>query len=122
MTTQPWKHIDTMGEPERRARFAERMQSAREEIAAAAAAPESAGLPEHTITVEARADWGDDDHMVDLLHAMDARPDLFGRAVGARVRMSVIGVTVTVRAKNEKVAQETATIALIDEMKALGLV
>ena len=75
-----------------------------------------------TITVEARADWGDDDHMVDLLHAMDARPDLFGRAVGARVRMSVIGVTVTVRAKNEKVAQETATIALIDEMKALGLV
>ena len=122
MTTQPWKHIDTMGEPERRARFAERMQSAREEIAAAAAAPESAGLPEHTITVEARADWGDDDHMVDLLHAMDARPDLFGRAVGARVRMSVIGVTVTVRAKTEKVAQETATIALIDEMKALGLV
>jgi hypothetical protein len=122
MTTQPWKRIDTMGEPERRARFAERMQSAREEIAAAAAAPESVGLPEHTITVEARAEWGDDDHMVDLLHAMDARPDLFGRAVGAKVRMSVIGVTVTVKAKNEKVAQETATIALIDEMKGLGLV
>ena len=121
MTTRPWKHIDTMGEPERRARFAERMQSAREEIAAAAG-PESAGLPEHTITVEARADWGDDDHMVNLLHAMDARPDLFGRAVGAKVRMSVIGVTVTVKAKTEKVAQETATIALIDEMKALGLV
>jgi hypothetical protein len=121
MTTQPWKRIETMGEPERRARFAERMQSAREEIAAAEGSA-TAGLPEHTITVEARAEWGDDDHMVDLLHAMDARPDLFGRAVGAEVRMSIIGVTVKVKAKTEKVAQEMATIALIDEMKALGLV
>ena len=51
MTTQPWKHIDTMGEPERRARFAERMQSAREEIAAAEGSG-AAVLPEHTITVE----------------------------------------------------------------------
>lgn len=121
MTTQPWKHIDTMGEPERRARFAERMQSAREEIAAAEGSA-TRGLPEHTITVEARAEWGEEDHMPDLLHAMDARADLFGRAVGARGRMSIIGVTVTVRAKTEKVAQEMATIALIDEMKGLGLV
>ena len=120
MTTQPWKRIDTMGEPERRARFAERMQSAREEIAAAESSG-APGLPEHTITVEARAEWGEEDHMTDLLDAMDARPDLFGRAVGARVR-TIIGVTVTVRAKTEKVAQETATIALIDEMKGLGLV
>jgi hypothetical protein len=120
MTTQPWKHIHKMGEPERRARFAERMQSAREEIAAAEGA-RAPGLPEHTITVEARAEWGEEDHMTDLLHAMDARPDLFGRAVGARVR-TIIGVTVTVRAKTEKVAQEMATIALIDEMKGLGLV
>ena len=120
MTTQQWKHIDKMGEPERRARFAERMQSAREEIAAAEGA-RAPGLPEHTITVEARAEWGEEDHMTDLLHAMDARPDLFGRAVGARVR-TIIGVTVTVRAKTEKVAQEMATIALIDEMKGLGLV
>jgi hypothetical protein len=121
MTTRPWKHIATMGEPERRARFAERMQSAREEVAAAEDSG-TRGLPEHTITVEARAEWGDDDHMGDLLHAMDARPDIFGRPVGAKVRMSVIGVTVTVKAKTEKVAQETATIALIDEMKGLGLV
>lgn len=121
MTVPVWKSIKTMGEPERRARFAERMQSAREEIAAAEGS-RSGGLPEHTITVEARAEWGDDDHMAELLHAMDARPDLFGRAVGAKGRMSVIGVTVTVRAKSEKVAQETATIALIDEMKGLGQV
>ena len=122
MTAPPaWKSITTMGEPERRARFAERMQSAREEIAAAEG-PDTDGLPEHTITVEARAEWGDDDHMVELLHAMDARPDLSGRAVGAEVRMCVIGVTVTVKAKTEKVAQEVATIALIDEMKGLGLV
>jgi hypothetical protein len=121
MATQPWKRIDTMGEPERRARFAERMQSAREQIAAAEG-PQTTGLPEHTITVEARADWGEDDHMVDLLHAMDARPDTFGRAVGAIVRKCVLGVTVKVKAKNEKAAQETATVALLDEMKELGLV
>jgi hypothetical protein len=121
MTAPAWKSIKTMGEPERRARFAERMQSAREEIAAAWG-PESAGLPEHTITVEARAEWGDDDHMVELLHAMDARPDLFGRAVGATVRRCVIGVTVKVKAKTEKAAQEMATLALLDEMKELGLV
>jgi hypothetical protein len=121
MTAPVWKGVTTMGEPERRARFAERMQSAREEIAAAARS-ESVGLPEHTITVEARADWGDDDHMVDLLHAMDERSDLLGRAVGAIVRRCVIGVTVTVKAKSEKAAQEVATLALLDEMKELGLV
>ena len=121
MTTPPWKRIETMGEPERRARFAERMQSAREEIAAAAG-PETEGLPEHTITVEARADWGEDDHTRELLRAMDARPDLFGRAVGGIVRKCVIGVTVRVKAKTEKAAQEMATLALLDEMKGLGLV
>jgi hypothetical protein len=121
MTTRPWKRIETMGEPERRARFAERMQSAREEIAAAEGRA-SVGLPEHTITVEARADWGEDDHMVDLLQAMDARPDLFGRAVGAIVRKCVIAVTVKVKAKTEKAAQEMATVALLDELKDLGLV
>ena len=121
MTAPVWKGVKTMGEPERRARFAERMQSAREQIAAAER-PESAGLPEHRITVEARAEWGDDDHMVELLHAMDARSDLFGPAVGATVRKCVIGVTVTVKAKTEKAAQETVTLALLDEMKGLGLV
>ena len=122
MTAPVWKGVKTMGEPERRARFAERMQAAREEIAAAEERPESVGLPEHTITVEARAEWGDDDHMVELLHAMDARSDLFGPAVGATVRKCVIGVTVRVKAKSEKVAQEMVTVALLDEMKGLGLV
>ena len=121
MTAPVWKGVKTMGEPERRARFAERMQAAREEIAAAEGTG-SVGLPEHTITVEARAEWGDDDHMVELLHAMDARSDLFGPAVGATVRKCVIGVTVRVKAKSEKVAQEMVTVALLDEMKGLGLV
>jgi hypothetical protein len=119
MSAGAGKDITTMGEAERRARFAERMQGAREAIAAES--PEPSGFPEHTITVEARAEW-QDDHLAELLEAMDARPELLGRAVGVNVRQRVIGVTVTVKAKTEKVAQEMATLALIDEMQGLGLV
>jgi hypothetical protein len=80
------------------------------------------GLAEHTVTVEVVAEWDDHERLAELLEALDAHPELLGPAVGAELRQRVIGVTVTVEAKNEEAAQEIATVAVIDEMKKLGLV
>ena len=80
------------------------------------------GPAEHTVTVEVAVDWDVGEHLAVLLDALDARPELLGPAVGADLRKGVIGVTVTVEAKNEEAAQEIATLALIDELRGLGLV
>ena len=80
------------------------------------------GLGEHTVTVEVAAEWDDHERLADLLEALDARPEFLWPPVGADVGQRVIGVTVTVYAKNEDAAQEIATRALLDEMRALDLV
>jgi hypothetical protein len=94
-----------------------RMEALRE----AAGEARAAELDEHTVTVEVAADWQGDEPLADLLVALDAHHELLGAAVGADVRQRVIAVTVTVRAKTEKVAQEIATRALADELRGLGL-
>ena len=103
-----------LGTPERHARMEAHKQGALEAMAR--------GPAEHTVTVEVAADWDDHERLADLLNALHARPELLGQAVGAGVRQRVIGVTVTVEAKNEEAAQEIATRALLEEMWKLGLV
>jgi hypothetical protein len=76
----------------------------------------------HTVTVEAAVGWDDPEHLAHLLAALAACPESVGPPVGGHVRRRVIGVTLTLRARTEKAAQEIATRALIDEMVKLGLV
>jgi hypothetical protein len=80
------------------------------------------GRGEHTVTVEVVAEWDDHERLADLLEALDARPEFLGPPAGADVGQRVIAVTVMVKARTERAAQEIATVALLDEMRALGLV
>ena len=98
--------------PERRARIEARKQEALEAMPRGFA---------HTVTVEAVGDW-DRERLAELRDVLDARPDLLGQVECVGVRRRVIGVTVTVKARNEKAAQEIATVAIIDEMVKLGLI
>lgn len=77
---------------------------------------------DYTVTVEVAVDWDDTARLTELLAVLDARPEPLGRLERAHVRGRAIGVTFTVKARSEKVAQEIATVALIDEMAKLGLV
>ena len=76
----------------------------------------------HSATVEAVLDWDDQERLGELLAALDARPEFLWPPVRADVGQRVISVTVMVKARTEKAAQEIATMALIDEMEKLGLV
>jgi hypothetical protein len=76
----------------------------------------------HSVTVEVVLDWDDHGRLGELLVALDARPEFLGPPVGAEVGERVIGVTVMVKARTEKAAQEIATRALLEEMEKLGLV
>lgn len=78
---------------------------------------------EHTVTVEVAATaWEEDDHLVDLLVALDARPELLGPAVAGDVHRRIVAVTVTLEAPTAKIARELANRALLEEMLSLGLV
>jgi hypothetical protein len=76
----------------------------------------------HSATVEAVLGWDDQERLGELLAALDARPEFLWPPVSAEVGQRVIGVTVMVKARTEKRAQEIATTALIDEMEKLGLI
>ncbi len=77
---------------------------------------------EHTILVHAEGAWSHDEHLDDLLKALDARRELVEPAVGYTVRRSVAAVSLWVEADSEGAAWETANRALVEEMGQLGLV
>ena len=99
--------------PEWRAHMEAREQEALEAMARGLA---------HPATVEVALDWDDHERLGELLAALDARPEFLWPPVSADVGQHVIGVTVTVKARTEKAAQEIATRALLDEMEKLGLI
>jgi hypothetical protein len=76
----------------------------------------------YPVTVEAALDWDDREHLGPLLAAMDARPEFLWPPVGANLGERVISVTVMVKARSERAAQQAATVALLDEMQRLGMV
>jgi hypothetical protein len=76
----------------------------------------------HSVTVEVVQDLDDHGRLRELLAALDTRPEFLGPPVGANLGERVIGVTVMVKARTEKAAQQIATVTLLDEMQKLGLV
>jgi hypothetical protein len=76
---------------------------------------------EHTILVHAEGSWSHDEHLDDLLRALDARRELVEPAVGYTVRRRVAAVSLWVEADSETVAWELANRALVEEMAQLGL-
>ena len=76
----------------------------------------------HPVTVEVALGWDDHERLGELLAALDARPEFLWPPVSAEVGRRVIGVTVMVKARTEKAAQEIATRALLDEMEKLGMI
>ena len=78
-------------------------------------------LQEHTILVHAEGAWSHDEHLGDLLQALDARRELVEPAVGFTVRRRVAAVSLWVEADSETAAWETANRALVEEMEQLGL-
>jgi hypothetical protein len=75
-----------------------------------------------TVTVEVAVDWNHHEHLRELLAALGPRPESLGLLKAAHVRRGVISVTMTVRARTEKAAQQIATLAVLSEMQKLGLV
>jgi hypothetical protein len=107
------EHRPLSFEAERRASMEARKQEALEAMASGLA---------HPATVEVALDGDDHECLGELLAALDARSEFLWPPVGADLGQRVIGVTVTVRARTEKAAQEIATRVLLDEMEKLGLV
>ena len=99
--------------PEWRAHMEAREQEALEAMARGLA---------HPATVEVALDSDDHERLGELLAALDGRPEFLWPPVSADVGERVIGVTVMVKARTEKAAQEIATRALLDEMEKLGLI
>ncbi len=77
---------------------------------------------EHTILVHAEGAWSHDEHLDDLLKALDARRELTEPAVGYTVRRDVAAVSLWVEAASEPAAWDLANRALVEEMGQLGLV
>jgi hypothetical protein len=76
---------------------------------------------EHTILVHAEGAWSHEDHLDDLLKALDARGELVQPAVGFTVRRRVAAVSLWVKASSEPAAWELANRALVEELEQLGL-
>jgi hypothetical protein len=100
-------------EAEKRAHVEARKQEALEAMASGLA---------HPVIVEAALDRDGYEHLGALMAALDARPEFLWPPVGANLGPRVIAVTVMVKARTEKRAQEIATVALLDEMQKLGMV
>jgi hypothetical protein len=77
---------------------------------------------EHTVLVHAEGAWSHDEHLDELLTALDARRELVEPAVGFTVRRDVAAVSLWVEADGECAAWEKASRALVEEMEQLGLV
>ena len=100
-------------EAEWRARMEAREQEALEAMARGLA---------HPVTVQVALDGDDQERLGELLAALDARSEFLWPPVSADVGERVISVTVMVKARTERAAQEIATMALIDEMQKVGLI
>jgi hypothetical protein len=77
---------------------------------------------EHTILVHAEGAWSHDEHLDELLKALDARRELVEPAVGFTVRRGVAAVSLWVEADSELAAWDLANGVLVAEMGQLGLV
>jgi hypothetical protein len=77
---------------------------------------------EHTILVHAEGAWSHDEHLDNLLEALDARPELVEPAVGFTVGPRVVAVSLWVEADGEPAAWDLANRALGEELGQLGLV
>jgi hypothetical protein len=77
---------------------------------------------EHTILVHAEGAWSHEEHLDDLLEALDERRELVEPAVGFTARQGVVAVSLWVEAGSETAAWEMANRALVEEMGQLGLV
>jgi hypothetical protein len=77
---------------------------------------------EHAILVHAEGAWSHEEHLDELLKALDARRELIEPAVGFTVRRRVVAVSLWVEAGSETVAWEMGNNALVEEMGQLGLV
>ena len=87
----------------------------------AARAATARGLA-HSVTVEVVLGLDEHGRLGELLAALDARSEFLGPPMGAEVGRRVIGVTVKVKARTENMAQQIATVTILDEMQKLGLV
>jgi hypothetical protein len=68
-----------------------------------------------------QAEGLDGELLVDLLEALDARPELLGPAMSADVRRHSIGVTVTLEVADEAEAQKLAGVARGEALVAPGM-
>jgi hypothetical protein len=77
---------------------------------------------EHIVLIHAGGVWSHQEHLDDLLAALDARRELVEPAVGFTVRRGLAAVSLWVKADAKATAREIASRALVEEMGQLGLV
>ena len=77
---------------------------------------------EHILLVQAEGAWSHEEHLDDLLKALDGRRELVEPAVGYTLRRDVAAVSLWVKADEKTNAEELANRALVEEMSQLGLV
>ena len=77
---------------------------------------------EHIFLIQAEGTWSHEEHLDDLLKALDGRRELVEPAVGYTLRRDVAAVSLWVKAPGKTHAEELANRALVEEMKQLGLV
>ena len=77
---------------------------------------------EHILLVHAEGRWSHEEHLDDLLKALDGRRELIEPAVGYTLRRDVAAVSLWVKADEKTNAEELANRALVEEMSQLGLV
>ena len=77
---------------------------------------------EHILLLPAEGTWSHEEHLDDLLRALDGRRELVEPAVGYTLRRDMAAVSLWVRADGETNAQELASRALVEEMTQLGLI
>jgi hypothetical protein len=77
---------------------------------------------EHIVLIQAEGAWSHEEHLDDLLKALDARRELVEPAVGFTVRRDLAAVSLWVKTDERAMAREMAICALVEEMGQLGLV
>jgi hypothetical protein len=77
---------------------------------------------EHILLLPAEGTWSHEQHLDDLLRALDGRRELVEPAVGYTLRRDMAAVSLWVKADGKTNAQELANRALVEEMTQLGLV
>ena len=72
--------------------------------------------------MHAEGTWSHEEHLDDLLRALDGRCELVEPAVGYTLRRDVAALSLWVKADGKTNAQQFANRALAEEMTQLGLV